>query len=82
MATSIRREVYQYLKEKRWDIKCDPLEYWKANKMVYPRLASLARKYQSAPLLSTAKNLLKNLVIKHQSPLYLHVRSMDQNYFL
>ena len=30
-------------------IRRDPLEYWKANKMVYPRLASLARKYHSAP---------------------------------
>ena len=35
VATSIRRKVNQYnLRKKRWDIKCDPLEYWKANKMV------------------------------------------------
>ena len=67
MVTFIRREVNQYLKEKRCDIMCDPLDYWKANKMLYPRLASLAHKYHSIPpgsaaperLFSTAKQILK-----------------------
>ena len=84
VTTSIRREVNQYLKEKRWDIKCYPLEYWKANKMVYPRLASLARKYQITPpesaaperLFSTAKQILK--------PTRLNVKpvNLESNLFL
>ena len=67
MTTRIRREVNQYLKEKRCELKSDPLEYWRVNKTVYPNLADLARKYHSAPpssaaperLFSTAKQVLK-----------------------
>lgn len=64
---SVRREVNSYLKEKRSDLKSDPLDFWKANKTVYPNLSDIARKYHSAPpssaaperLFSTARQVLK-----------------------
>ena len=64
MSQNDEEEVTTSIRHLKEMLKCDPLEYWKANKMVYPRLAS---KYQSAPpgsdaperLFSTARQILK-----------------------
>ena len=57
-------EVLRYLKEKRADIKTDPLDHWKVKQHAYPKLANMARCYLFAPpgsatserLFSMAKN--------------------------
>ena len=63
---SYRKELNDYLREKKLAINCDPLEYWKSKKDVYNTLSRLARKYLSPPpgsasaerLFSTAKRVL------------------------
>ena len=62
----VRTEVLRYLKEKRADMKTDPLDHWKVKQHEYPKLANMARRYLSAPpgsvaserLFSTGKNVL------------------------
>ena len=40
-------EIDEYLSDARED--CNPLEYWKKHMPLYPKLATLARKYLSIP---------------------------------
>ena len=49
-----RRQVNDYMKEKRQPLKSDPLQYWAINKDRFNLISALVRKYLSAPPASTS----------------------------
>ena len=50
----VRKQVSEYLKEKRVSLKSDPLDYWKSKMNQFPLISPLVRKYLSAPPASTS----------------------------
>ena len=50
----VRKQVSEYLKEKRVSLKYDPLDYWKSKMNQFPLISPLVRKYLSAPPASTS----------------------------
>ena len=64
--TACEKMAHCYLGEPNADHRSSPLQYWKSNKLQYPLLAQLARKYLAPPcttvpsekLFSTASNIV------------------------
>ena len=62
----VKRWFISYIGESKADHHSNPLQYWKKNKLQYPLLAQLARKYLAPPcttvpserLFSTAGNIV------------------------
>ena len=54
MARNIRKQLNEYVKEKRLRLNEDPLSFWAVNKDRFNLLSPLVRKYLSAPPASTS----------------------------
>ena len=84
MARNIRKQLNEYVKEKRLRLNEDPLSFWAVNKDSFNLLSPLVRKYLSAPPASTSVERLFSAAgnILGTNRLRLKPKNLECNLFL